>query len=1002
MRNRYSLIRRIILALILLALILAGFFYYLRATYNTTIERNANYVADSATQTAKRVDDLLISAENSITAIAEMYGRSVDLGTADVEMLEELTESTVFDYIGIVDADGMYTDNRGRQADVSDRFYYKDAIKGHSGVDMVRNGRVSGEDLVIFYAPLWQDGRVAGVLTGRYRQEQMRSILATDYFGEPAGTYLCLSDGTVIASSKAEKPDNILDTLNSTDSADKDALKTLTEALKTGSSVSLTYENSYGSSAAYVTKLPHCDWMLLQVFPIKVTGEMLTESKAAATMLLLWLVFLSAAYIVLLLAENYRDRKRLTSEKQQMHDIVESASRLFSRFVVADLQSNTYTIFSSENLDDDSALPEKGAYSDLCSMWQDRIIDEPADDNGLEKFSVESLREHLTEDTPYLQYENRFMEDGTVHWMQASILCLKRAKGVAASVLIAVQDVTELKEMELRSRSAMEDAYHSAQAANNAKRRFLFDMSHDMRTPLNAIIGMSELLSRDAADPERVLAYSGKIGAAGNQLLSLINEVLDMSKIESGSASLELSPFALSDLLAEVDAVFSPRARGKRQMLTVNCYDVMQDFLIGDKLRLSEILHNLISNAITYTPEGGKISLVVRGLCQVTPGYAHLLFEISDNGIGMSPEFVDKVFAPFTREQNSTASGINGAGLGMTITKSLVDLMGGTITVESTQGLGTTVRLELELRAAYEAGVSGFWQERGITRILVLGPNENICRSICSLLDSTGTEVVYATDINKAEELAGGAGPSVKNGASGTAGPSGFDLILLDGILPGLDGLESLEFIRNRFGSEPELLLIDNNWLDLEEDARRAGADGFLPAPFAMSTLKKAVEECRRVSENPAAGLVSELETRHKNSAVGGTSLTGLRLLVAEDNDINSEIILELLGMEGAECERAADGREAVSMIQRSPAGYYDAVLMDIQMPVMNGYEAAEAIRQLPERPDAETIPIIAMTANTFADDVQKSLEAGMNAHLSKPIVIEEVASVIRKLVGRL
>ena len=1050
MRNRYSLIRRIILALILLALILAGFYYYLRATYNTTIERNANYVADSATQTAKRVDDLLISAENSITAIAEMYGRSADLGTADVEMLEELTESTVFDYIGIVDADGMYTDNRGRQADVSDRFYFKDAFMGHSGVDMIKNGRVSGEDLVIFYAPLWQDGRVAGVLTGRYRQEQMRSILATDYFGEPAGTYLCLSDGTVIASSKAEKPDNILDTLNSKDSADKDALKTLTEALKTGSSVSLTYENSYGSGAAYVTKLPHCDWMLLQAFPIKVTGEMLTESKAAATMLLLWLVFLSAAYIVLLLAENYRDRRTLTSEKQQMHDIVESTSRLFSRFVVADLQNNTYTIFSSENLDDNSALPEKGAYSDLCSLWQDRIIDEPADDNGLEKFSVESLREHLTDDTPYLQYENRFMEDGTVHWMQASILCLKRAKGVAASVLIAVQDVTELKEMELRSRSAMEDAYHSAQAANNAKRRFLFDMSHDMRTPLNAIIGMSELLSRDAADPERVLAYSGKIGAAGNQLLSLINEVLDMSKIESGSASLELSPFALSDLLAEVDAVFSPRARGKGQMLTVNCYDVMQDFLIGDKLRLSEILHNLISNAITYTPEGGKISLVVRGLCQVTPGYAHLLFEISDNGIGMSPEFVDKVFAPFTREQNSTASGINGAGLGMTITKSLVDLMGGTITVESTQGIGTTVRLELELRAAYEAGVSGFWQERGITRILVLGPNENICRSICSLMDSTGTEVVYATDISRAEELAGGAGPSVKNGASGltgpsgnegtsgTAGPSGFDLILLDGMLPGLDGLESLEFIRNRFGSKPELLLIDNNWLELEEDARRAGADGFLPAPFAMSTLKKAVEECRRVSEselsdgggsgtgpesrnsddsgfeadserkaedeseNPAAGLASELETGHKNSAVGGTSLAGLRLLVAEDNDINSEIILELLGMEGAECERAADGREAVSMIQRSPAGYYDAVLMDIQMPVMNGYEAAEAIRQLPERPDAETIPIIAMTANTFADDVQKSLEAGMNAHLSKPIVIEEVASVIRKLVGRL
>lgn len=993
MRNRYKLARRIILALILLALILAGFFYYLKATYSTTIERNANYITDSATQTAKRVDDLLISAENSITAIAEMYGRSADPGAADVEMLEELTESTVFDYIGMVDANGIYTDNSGRQADVSDREYFKEGICGNSGMDMIFNGRVSGEDLVIFYAPLRKDGKVVGVLTGRYRQEQMRSILASEYFGEPANTYLCLDDGTVIASSKAKKPGNILDTLNSNNDADQSAVDTLAEALKTGSSASLTYENSRSSSAAYVTKLPHCGWMLLKVFPIEVTGKMLSESRTAATGLLIWLVFLATVYIVILLAESYRDKRKLTSEKQQMRDIVESASMLFSRFILADLEHDTYTIFTNEDFDDDSALPEKGAYSELCRLWHDRIIEEEAGIDRPDPFSREQLREHLTEETPYLQYEDRVMEDGSVHWKKTSILCLRREKGAATSVLIAVQDVTELKEMELRNRSAMENAYHSAQAANNAKRRFLFDMSHDMRTPMNALIGLSDLLERDAGDPEKVRSYSRKINTSGRQLLLLINEVLDMSKIESGSTTLELSPFALSDLLEDTDAIFAPQAQEKGQQLEITCHDVVQDCLIGDKLRLSEILHNLLSNAITYTPEGGKVSLTVRGLEQITPGFEHIMFEVKDNGIGMSSEFIDKIFAPFTREQNSTASGVQGAGLGMTITKSLVDLMGGTITVDSAQGLGTTIRVELELRPAEGAEDKDFWKMYGIRKVLVLGPDEHICRSICSLMDNTGTEVQYAAESSRVEELAS-VGESL-----GTDSPSSFDLILLDSVLPGMDALESIEFIRSRFGDAPALLLIDNSWLELEEDARHAGADGFLPAPFAMSTLKKVVENCRELSEIDTA---DDNENDSKQPASEGPALKGLRLLVAEDNGINAEIIMELLGIEGAECEHAADGREAVAMLQERPAGYYDAVMMDIQMPVMDGYEAAAAIRRLPGRPDAAVIPIIAMTANAFADDVQKSMEAGMNAHLSKPIVIEEVASVIRKLVGRL
>lgn len=959
MRNKYSLWRRIILAVVLLCLILAGFLVYLQATRNMTVERNAKYITDAATQTAKRIDDLLVGAENSISAIANMYERGLDPKRADVEVLEDLTESTVFDYIGYVDAQGIYTDNRGLQADVTDRAYFQNGMQGNSGVDMVFNGRVSGEDLVIFYAPLRLDGEVVGVLTGRYRQQQMRNIITSSYFGEAANTYLCLSDGTVIASSKEEKPENILETLNRNDGADLEAVDILTNALYTGGSVSFTYTNSYGSGAAYVTKLPHINWMLLQIFPMQVTNDMLSESNTTATYLLLWLVLLSAMYILLLLIESHREKKKLTWEKQQMKEIVHSTSRLFSRFILADLEHDTYTSLTYDDLTDESKPPEQGVYSELCDSWKNRVLDEEAAERDQAYFGAQSIREHLTEDIPYLQYEYRIQENG-IHWMQISVLSLKREKGVPTSVLLAIQDVTELKEMEQRSRAALEDAFQSAQAANEAKRTFLFDMSHDMRTPMNAIIGLSSLLDRDAGDPEKVRSYSRKINASGQHLLTLINKVLDMSKIESGKTSLNLAPFSLSELLEELTTVFEPQAQKKEQTLVIRALGVPHERLIGDKLRLSELLGNLLTNAIKYTPRDGQVSLTVRGLDQTTKGYVHLLFEVTDNGIGMSSKFVQHIFDPFTRENNSTISGIQGAGLGMTITKSLVDLMGGTIRVESAQDQGSVFKVELELRPA-EDDDPEFWKEHRISKALILGTNEDICKSIQSLMVGTGVESRYSTD------------------AGSLAAGDGFDLILLDDRLPGMDTLEAIRYIRAQYGNTPTLLLIHNDWLEVEEDARSAGANGFLPDPFSMTTLRKVVVECRCRPDGK------------------DVSLEGLRLLVVEDNDINAEILMELLDMEGVSSERVVNGREAVTRFQSKPEAYYDGILMDIQMPEMNGYEATRAIRSL-SRSDASGIPIVAMTANAFAEDVQRSLEAGMNAHIAKPVNPVILKSTLSKL----
>ena len=852
MRGKQTIWKRIIPASILLICIIASFAAYRNANRRMTVSRNAKYVEDAANQTAKRIEDLLIGAKNSISAIAHLYGQTMDPERIDIETLQQMVDDTPFDYIGIVDTDGIYTDNHGRQAEVSDRYYFQDGMQGHSGMDIIFNGRLAHENLMIFYAPLWYDGEVTGILTGRYGEYQMREIIASTYFEEPADTYLCLSDGTVFSSSNEnDPPENILTALRKADSADQKTLATLEAALENGRSKSLTYTSKQGSNAAYVTKLPEKDWMLLQVFPIKITNAMLNESNNLAMYLELWLVLLFVIYILILVMENRRQKAKLVMEKQEMRDIIESTSQLFSSFVLTDLKNDSYEYLKSDIHERESAddirfiekLPQKGKYSQFRNYWDARVIQEDAYVRN--QFTISSLQQNLTEDTPFLQYEYRLQEDN-IRWKQVSVLCIKRENGIPVSVLMAVQDVTELKETELKNRMAMEEAYQAAKAANEAKTVFLSNMSHDMRTPLNAIIGFSTLLDRDASQPDKVREYNGKISASGRHLLSLINDVLDMSKIESGQKSLNIAEFGMKELLEELDSVIQPQIREKHQSLDVKICDINRDRFLGDRLRLNQILINLMSNAVKYTPEGGHIELSILGLPETSRGYAHLRFQVQDNGIGISPEFLKRIFDPFTRENNSTASGILGTGLGMAITKNLVDLMGGTISVESTQGRGSTFRVELELR----------------------------------------------------------------------------------------------------YGEQP-------TGTSLPKEAS-------LPVP-------------------------------------GAKNLKGLKVLIAEDNDINAEILEELLSYEGIICQRAENGQDALEHFRQSPSGYYDAVLMDIQMPVMNGYETARAIRNL-DRSDAGTIPIVAMTANAFAEDVQNAMEAGMNAHLSKPIDMEVLKGVLENI----
>ncbi len=535
------------------------------------------------------------------------------------------------------------------------------------------------------------------------------------------------------------------------------------------------------------------------------------------------------------------------------------------------------------------------------------------------------------------------------------------------------------REREIHNRQ-LGEALHAAQIASNSKTTFLSNMSHDIRTPMNAILGFTTLLGKDADNPEKVREYTKKITASGNHLLSLINDVLDVSKIESGKVVLTIDEFTLNNMISSVDAIIRPMAEARRQQFEVTVTGVNHELLLGDETRLNQILINLLSNAVKYTQEGGSIWLRIIGMEQHSPQYEHFRIEVEDNGYGMTPEFMETIFDAFTRAENSTTNKVQGTGLGMAITKNIVELMGGTINVASREGEGTIFTVELELRLPKEKKDRQFWQHKGIFRILAVDQDEEICQGIQMLMEQAGVAVEYALN---GEEGIRKLRQAYEQGQE-------YQTILLDWKLPGMGCLETARQIRALTSEYIPILFLtssDQEGTEEEKEAAASGVCGFLEKPFFVSALEEKLQE-----------LLTGPDGSEPEEIIEEGALIGMHFLVAEDNEINAEILTELLGIEEADCEIMENGRLAVECFNRAEPGTFDAILMDVQMPVMNGYEATRAIRSL-EREDAKTIPIIAMTANAFAEDVKDAMDAGMDAHVAKPVDMELLKKTVCRLI---
>ncbi len=530
-------------------------------------------------------------------------------------------------------------------------------------------------------------------------------------------------------------------------------------------------------------------------------------------------------------------------------------------------------------------------------------------------------------------------------------------------------------EREIHNRQLAE-ALQAAQAASNSKTMFLSNMSHDIRTPMNAVLGFTMLLDRDAENPDKVRDYTKKIMASGQHLLSLINDILDVSKIESGKVVLSVEEFTLNDLVSSVDAIIRPMAKAREQKFYVTVTGVKHECLLGDETRVNQILINLLSNAVKYTPVGGNIWFRIIGLKQRSSQFEHIKIEVEDDGYGMTPEYLKTIFDAFTRAENSTTNKVQGTGLGMAITKNIVELMGGTIDVSSKVDKGTLFRVDLEFRIPEGQADRQFWKESGISRMLVVDGDVLSGKNIQALMQDMDVAVDTAQSIEEARQLL----------QATDIGKKTYQLVLVDWDIPGLDAQQAAEKIRHIMPEAP-ILFVTEYEEEEEVQAPLVEMTGIMPKPFFVSALKEKVMKIQNHGREEQESQKAE-----------ASNMEGLNFLVAEDNEINAEILKEILSIENATCEIVENGQMAVERFSASAESEFDAILMDVQMPVMNGYEATKAIRNL-NRGDAREIPIIAMTANAFAEDEKEALRAGMNVHLTKPVDMELLRQIIRQYV---
>ena len=848
------IIFKILPLIITMASLVAAFFMFTLRNKSSITTRNKEYLKESTTSLQQRLNVKFESSLHNISSIAYLFGESISSVEESKSLIKDIEKQTEFNYVRFItkEGDDITSEGEAPNVNLSDRDYFIDGMKGNKGITLVEKSRVNGQRQIGFYAPVYSSLNIEGILIGFYLESSLSSDLYNTFYGKQSSVFIIDSNKKIVTSSMNKESSSILEgsedkysfnsILNSYYFNDKN--KDIFESSIANKGEGLFQINTKkGKTYGYISRLSFefIDWYIVQTYPYEATQILFSIATDSGLSLEVAILVITAFYVTYIVVMQVLKNKRIAQENRIATYVTSAARDIFKTMFFVDLEQDR-----CEDLSINKHTRQKiGTLNELKEYVISEVINEKQISDVMQFFHPSNLKNYDPSKLTNMVIEVINRTSKEENYLSMTFVPTEVEGSIVKCGLLVFNDVTDQKKKELQANIELEDAYNKSQSASKAKTSFLFNMSHDIRTPMNAILGFADLIEKHLDDKDKCKMYLQKLNSSSSFLLSLINNVLDMARIESGQTEIVESVWNVNNFVSDLVSVFESSIKEKN-LKFIKFMDIKHENVYCDATRLRQIYLNIISNAVKYTPNGGEIKLIIKEIECDKEGYARFQTVVSDTGIGMSKEFLPHIFEEFSREKTTTESRVVGTGLGMPIVKTLVTLMHGTIEVESEQGVGTKFTVTLDHRIA------------------------------------------------RKEEIK-----------------------------------------------------------------------------------------------------VEEEEIKDKDIV----SYKGKRILLAEDNELNTEIAVTILEEAGFIVEHAENGQVCVDMIKNAKIGYYDLVLMDIQMPVMDGYKATETIRAI-NNPRCD-IPIIAMTANAFDEDKRKAYVIGMDGHIAKPINIPQLLETISKVLKK-
>ena len=949
--------------------IVLGVFRYFRFVSKTVYEESVSHL----TEVFHQSDNMMRELTDKNLTYLHIWGENLqDILSEDEirDYIKKAQEDTGFLEFFFLSADGDYKMATGETGYLGLQENMEEEIR--QGNDVIANAAVPGKSQLLIFATPKAHGIYQGfeydAIAIAYENSDIVDVLDISAFDGNAQSFMIHPDGRVVVDHSSEAWGNVYNFFGIlreySDMSEKE-INALLEKFKAGRTDAMLLNLDGRNYYLVYEKSDIQDWMFLGLVQADIVNASMNRLQRSTIFFVSAIVFcIAALFISLIIQKNRTNLRRKDTEILYRDELFQKLSMNVDDVFLM-LDAKTYQAdYVSPNVEKLLGITVEQIHKDICILGKlHSKKQEDPEKNYLEEIQVQEQREW--------DFEYVHLKTGEKRWFH-NIAMGSEVNGKKKYILV-MSDRTSDRKMN----QALSEAVRAAETANKAKSTFLSNMSHDIRTPMNAIIGFTTLAVSNIDDKKRVRDYLGKILSSSNHLLSLINDILDMSRIESGKIHLEETEVSLSDVLHDLKTIISGQIHAKQLELYMDAMDVTNEDVYCDKTRLNQVLLNLLSNAVKFTPAGGTVSVRIRQYPGTVKGSELYEIRVKDNGIGMSQEFVQKIFSPFERERTSTVSRIQGTGLGMAITKNIVNMMGGTIEVLTEQGKGTEfiVRLPFRIQSKHQR-IEKIAELEGL-KALVVDDDFNTCDSVTKMLVKVGMRSEWTLS---GKEAVLRARQSMEMGDV-------FHAYIIDWRLPDMNGIEVTRQIRSLGDETPIIILTAYDWSDIEVEARAAGVTAFCAKPMFMSDIRDTLMTA--IGQKQA-----EAETAILPAA--GSDFRGKCILLVEDNELNSEIAAEILNEYGFLVDTAENGAEAVEKVKNSKPGNYDLVLMDVQMPVMDGYEATKQIRAL-DNPALAGITILAMTANAFDEDKKKALECGMDGFLSKPIVIEELISILQK-----